>query len=104
MSSVTLNIELPPEEKISEFCREHNIRRLSVFGSALGDDFGKDSDIDILVEFETGAVPGFFRLMEMQDELTKLVGRKVDIRTPGDLSRYFRGEMLEAAEVLYGEG
>lgn len=101
---MTLSIELPPEEKITEFCREHNIRRLSVFGSALGDDFGEDSDIDILVEFESGAVPGFFRLVEIQEELTTLFGRKVDIRTPRDLSRYFREEVLEAAEVLYGEG
>lgn len=89
------------KQPLKRFCQAHHIRRLSIFGSVLRDDFGPDSDIDVLVEFETNHVPGFFKLAEMQDELESLFGRKVDLRTPEDLSRYFRDEVLAAAEVQY---
>ncbi len=86
--------------KVAEFCRVNRIQRLSLFGSVLRDDFGPESDIDVLVEFQLGHTPGlaFFR---MQDELTDLLGRKVDLNTPGFLSRYFRAEVLAEAEVVY---
>ena len=77
---------------------------MSVFGSFLRDDFGEDSDIDILVEFVPDHVPGLIRLAAMENELSSVLGRKVDIRTAEDLSRYFRNEVLESAEVKYAEG
>jgi predicted nucleotidyltransferase len=94
-----------PQEKIAEFCRRHHIRRLSLFGSALREDFRPGSDIDLLVEFEAGHTPGFFGLARMERELSELSGgRKVDLRTPEDLSRYFRDEVLAEAEVQYAQG
>ncbi len=97
------NMVFPSKDKIAELCQRHFIRRLSVFGSVLRNDFGPDSDIDILVEFEPGHVPGFFGLFEIEKELSRVCGgRKVDLRTPEDLSRYFRDEVLAHAEVQYG--
>jgi predicted nucleotidyltransferase len=90
--------------KIAQFCRRHHIRKLSLFGSVLRDDFRPDSDVDVLVEFEPGHVPGFFGLAGMELELTELIGRKVDLRTPGDLSRYFRDRVVATAEVQYAAG
>jgi uncharacterized protein len=91
-----------PKDMISDFCRRHHIRKLSLFGSALRDDFGPQSDIDVLVEFEAGKTPSFFRLFDMEDELsTMLEGRKVDVRTPEDLSRYFRERVISEALVQY---
>ncbi|TVQ30108.1 MAG: nucleotidyltransferase [Phycisphaeraceae bacterium] len=89
-----------PMEKIEEFCRRNRIRRLSLFGSALRDDFGPDSDVDVLVEFEPGATPGF-GFFGLQDELSELLGRTVDLNTPGFLSKYFRDEVMREAKVLY---
>jgi predicted nucleotidyltransferase len=86
---------------VAEYCRRHHIRKLSLFGSVLRDDFRPDSDVDVLVEFEPGHVPGFFGLAGIELELTELIGRKVDLRTPGDLSRYFRDDVLATAEVQY---
>lgn len=92
----------PSSEQIAQFCQRHHVRRLSLFGSVLRTDFGPRSDIDVLVEFESGHVPGFFGLFDMEEELSRLFGgRKVDLRTPQDLSRYFRNEVLAAAEVQY---
>lgn len=93
------------KERIADFCRRHNIDRLAIFGSALRDDFGPDSDIDVLVDFIPGHVPGFFRLFDMEQELSGLLaGRKVDMRTPEDLSRYFRDQVVASAEVQYVRG
>jgi hypothetical protein len=93
------------KERIADFCRRHNIERLAIFGSALRDDFGPDSDVDILVDFMPGHVPGFFRLFDMEEELSALIGgRKVDMRTPEDLSRYFRDKVIASAEVQYVRG
>jgi len=92
-----------PEDEIPEFCRRNHIHRLYLFGSVLRDDFRPDSDVDVLVEFEPGHVPGFFRLFDMEAELSALFGgRKVDLRTPQDLSRYFRDDVLATAELHYG--
>src|SRR5574340_21419 len=87
-------------EKIAEFCRRHHIRRLSLFGSVLRDDFTPESDVDVLVEFEPGHVPGL-AFFAMERELSQLIGRSVDLNTPGFLSDYFRREVLEEAEVQY---
>lgn len=87
-------------ERLAEFCRRHYIRRLSLFGSVLRDDFQPESDVDVLVEFEPGHVPGF-AFISMQEELSEILGRKVDLNTPGFLSRYFRDRVLAEAEVQY---
>ena len=101
MRETGLNI---PKEKIAEFCKRNHIRKLSLFGSILRGDFKPDSDIDLLVEFHPEHVPGFIRLAGMEIELTQMLGRKVDLRTSQDLSRYFRDDVLNSAEVQYAEG
>ena len=88
-------------DRIAEFCRRHHIRRLSLFGSVLRDDFGPDSDVDVLVEFEPGTRVGLVGLADVEIELAELLGRKVDLNTPGFLSRYFREQVLAEAEVQY---
>ena len=94
-----------PKEQIADFCRRRHIRRLAVFGSALRSDFNETSDIDILVEFEPDHIPGLFGMARMERELSELFGgRKVDLRTPEDLSRYFRQDVLNEAEVQYAQG
>jgi len=93
-----------PKEKIAEFCRRNHIRKLALFGSALGDEFRPDSDIDLLVEFYPEHIPGLIRLAGMEIELSEIVGRKVDLRTEEDLSNYFRDEVVKSAEVQYAEG
>ena len=92
-----------PKEKIAEFCRKHHIKKLAIFGSALGADFRDDSDIDILVEFEQGHIPGL-AFFAMEEELSGILGRKVDLNTPECLSRYFRDKVLQEAQVQYAEG
>ena len=91
-------------EMIAAFCRRHHIRQLALFGSVLRDDFRPESDVDILVEFEPGYKVGLIRLAGMELELSALLGRKVDLRTPADLSRYFRQDVLATAEVQYAQG
>ncbi len=94
-----------PKRRLAAFCRANGIRRLSVFGSALRDDFGPDSDLDLLVEFDPAHMPGLLRPAGMELELAELFdGRKVDLRTPEDLSRYFRREVMSEAEVQYAWG
>ena len=90
-----------PKERIADFCRRNHIRRLALFGSVLRDDFRADSDVDVLVEFEPGARVGLLRLAGMEIELGEILGRKVDLNTPGFLSRYFRDKVLAEAEVQY---
>jgi len=92
-------------QQIAAFCKKHGIRRLAIFGSALRDDFGPDSDVDILVEFAPDRIPTLFDIAGMEQELSKLFcGHKVDLRTPEDLSRYFRQQVLAEAEVQYAAG
>ena len=91
-----------PQANIAAFCQRHHIRKLALFGSVLRDDFRPDSDIDVLVEFEPGHVPGFIRLAGIELELSELLGRrKVDMTTPMGLSPYCRDEVLAEAEVVY---
>ncbi len=89
-----------PKKEISEFCRRHHIRRLALFGSVLRDDFRPDSDVDVLVEFEEGHVPGW-EFFDMEEELSRIFGRKIDLNTPGFLSRFFRRRVLAEAQVQY---
>jgi hypothetical protein len=91
-------------EQIRAFCRRHHICKLALFGSVLRNDFRPDSDVDVLVEFEPGYAVGLIRFAGMELELSDLLGRKVDLRTPADLSRDFRQEVLESAEVQYAPG
>ncbi len=89
-------------KKITDFCKEHPaISKLSLFGSALTGTLRPDSDIDLLVEFESGKTPSLFDLIRLEDELTTVLGRKTDLRTPEELSRYFRNEVLAQAKSLY---
>jgi uncharacterized protein len=93
-----------PKKKIVDFCRHNHILKLALFGSVLREDLRPDSDIDVLVEFEPGHVPGFFRLFDLEKELFSLFnGRKVDLRTPEDLSRYFREEVIARVEIHYAQ-
>ena len=92
-----------PREEIADFCRRHHIKNLSFFGSILREDFGPESDIDVLVEFETDHVPGLIRMAGMEIELSEIVAHKVDLRTPEDLSRYFRQDVIDSAETVYAQ-
>jgi predicted nucleotidyltransferase len=88
-------------DEIAAFCRCHRIRRLSLFGSVIRDDFGPGSDIDVLVEFEPDSVPGFFEYVGMKEELAAMLGLPVDLRTPKSLSPYFRDRVLREAVALH---
>jgi len=90
-----------PEEALQRFCDQNSILKLSLFGSALGESFHDGSDIDILVEFDPQARIGLVRKAEIQIELTKVLGRQVDLRTPAELSEYFRKSVLDSARVYY---
>jgi hypothetical protein len=98
MNNSKLNIS---KEKVEEFCRRYHISRLSLFGSVLRDDFKENSDVDVLVEFEAGHIPGLIRFAGMEIELSDILGRKVDLNTAGFLSQYFRDEVLSNAEEIY---
>lgn len=87
---------------LAAFCRRHHIRRLALFGSVLREDFKPNSDVDVLVEFEAGHVPGF-GFVAIQEELARLFGRRVDLNTPSSLSRYFRAQVLSEARPLYAD-
>jgi uncharacterized protein len=89
-----------PQEQIAEFCRRHHIRKLAFFGSVLRADFGPGSDVDVLVEFDPQHIPGL-AFFAMQDELSAILERRVDLNTPQFLSRYFRDQVLAEAEVAY---
>src|SRR5918994_3387072 len=99
MNSITL-----PKDRLAAFCRKNHVAKLSLFGSVLREDFSQDSDVDVLEEFEEDHAPGFFGLARMEEELSELFGRKVDLRTPQDLSRYFRDEVTGSAAVQYARG
>ncbi len=89
-----------PQEQIAEFCQRNHIRRLALFGSVLRDDFRPDSDVDVLVEFEPGRTPGL-TFFDMEAELSAMLRRRVELSTPGFLSRYIRSDVLAQAEVQY---
>ncbi|TKJ33690.1 MAG: nucleotidyltransferase [Planctomycetes bacterium B3_Pla] len=90
-----------PRDKLADFCKRNHIERLSVFGSCVRGGLQPDSDIDILVKFEQDLTPGLFTIVKMEMELTEMLGRKVDMRTAEDLSRYFRDEVVRNAELQY---
>lgn len=93
-----------PKELLVKFCRKNHISRLALYGSVLRDDFKPESDIDMLIEFEPGTKVGFIKMARMENELSSILGRKVDLRTPQELSRYFRQDVLENARVEYAKG
>lgn len=90
-----------PDQTLRDFCHEHHVQRLSLFGSRLKGTHRPDSDVDLLVEFEPGHAPSMFGLVRMETQLSDLLGQKVDLRTPGDLSRYFRQDVIDTAQVQY---
>jgi predicted nucleotidyltransferase len=97
-----MSLQIPVDrEDVARFCRERQISRLSFFGSVLRDDFGPDSDIDILIEFSPRANVGLFEFVTFQRELSELLGRQVDLHTPASLSHLFRERVVESAEVAY---
>ena len=100
-----MNQRLPVDsDALARVCRRHHIRRLSLFGSVLAGTDRPDSDVDLLVEFEPGKEPGLLALAGIEAELSALLGgRRVDLRTAQDLSRYFRDEVMRVAEVQYAE-
>jgi uncharacterized protein len=89
-----------PQQALAEFCRRNHIRKLALFGSVLREDFTPESDVDVLVEFDPGHVPGL-AFFGMEDELSSLLGRRVDLNTLGFLSRYFRDQVAAEAEIHY---
>ena len=99
MAAITVD-----KEKLAEFCRRHHIRRLSLFGSAVRDDFGPESDVDVLVEFEPGHTPGL-AVVDIEEELSELLGgRRVDMVNPKYLNRRLKSRVLEEAEMQYAAG
>ncbi len=90
------------QEKLLTFCKQYHVAKLSLFGSVLREDFTDKSDVDFLVEFEAEKTPGFFTLAKMERELSAIINwHKVDLRTPAELSIYFRDRVMEEAKVLY---
>ncbi len=96
----TKNVEIN-EEAIRTFCEKHHIHRLALFGSVLRDDFGPDSDVDVLIDFEPGHAVGLITFAGLENELSDLVGRRIDLNTPDGLSPYFRDAVLSEQEPLY---
>ncbi len=91
------------KRKIDACCKKYHIVYLALFGSILTSHFSASSDVDILVKFDKKHVPGLFGIFDIQEELSSIVGREVDLKTPNSLSRYFRNEVLSKAKVLYGK-
>jgi len=97
-------MDLPIEidrEQLAAFCRKHHLTKLALFGSVLTNRFGPDSDVDVLFEYDPEHVPTLFDVVRMERELSEILGRKADMRTPRDLSRYFRDEVVQNAVVQY---
>ena len=90
-----------PEGFLEGFCRRNYIRKLSLIGSVLRADFRPDSDVDIIVEFEQGKTPSLLRMAGLEIELSKILGRKVDLRTPEDLGRHMRQRIMAEAQLHY---
>jgi len=89
------------KNEIASFCQRHHIIKFALFGSILTDRFGPESDVDVLFEYDPNHVPSLFDVAAMEEELGKILGRKADMRTPRDLSRYFRDEVVQNALVQY---
>ncbi len=90
------------KEQIAEFCRRHHIAKLSLFGSVTTDEFRDDSDVDVLVEYDPAHIPNLLQVVAQEQELSELLGRRIDLRTAEDLSRFFRDEVVRSALVQYG--
>ena len=88
-------------EKLSQVCQKYYVKKLSMFGSTLRGDARAESDLDILVEFIPGKIPGFFTFVDLKDDLSAIFDREVDLRTPQDLSNYFRENVVKEAQELY---
>jgi len=102
LSSVPDNLPISiPTEDVAAYCQRHGIVRLALFGSVLRDDFSPESDVDVLVEFAPGRTPDMFTMVHLQSELSSLIGRRVDLRTPRELSKHFRDRVLAEARVLH---
>lgn len=91
------------QKRLAEYCRKHRIRSLALFGSVLTDDFGPDSDVDVLVEFKTGTRIGMIRLAQIENELSGIIGRKVDLNTLGFISKHYRNRVLVEKEEQYAD-
>jgi predicted nucleotidyltransferase len=89
------------KEKIKSFCRKHHIVSLALFGSILTPSFSPSSDVDVLVQFNVQHTPSLFEIVDIESELSSIVGRQVDLKTPNDLSPYFRNEVLSKSKILY---
>ena len=89
------------KEQIADFCEKNQIRKFAFYGSVLRDDFGPESDIDVLVDLEPNHTIGLMEMAGMEIELSEVMGRKVDLRTPEDLSKYFRDKVVAEAEIQY---
>jgi hypothetical protein len=98
-----IHIEIS-KKQLAAFCRRHHIRKLAFFGSVLREDFRPNSDVDVLVEFEPGHFVGYFGIARMERELAEMLGRAVDLRTPAELSRYIRDEVVRSSVVQYAQG
>jgi predicted nucleotidyltransferase len=98
MPKAKINI---PRERLADFCKTNRIQKFALFGSVLREDFSPSSDVDILVEFAPDARVGLIRLAALEIELGEILGRKVDLNTPGFLSRHYRDRILAEAEVQY---
>lgn len=96
-SAISIN-----KDRIGLFCKKHHIVTLALFGSILTSHFGPKSDVDVLVSFDVQHIPNLFDLVDMESELSIIVGRHVDLKTPNDLSPYFRNEVLSNAKIIYG--
>jgi len=97
---VNLPIDID-QKQIETFCHKHHLTKLALFGSVLTERFGPDSDVDVLFEYDPDHVPSLFAVARMERELSEILGRKADMRTPQDLSRYFREEVVQNAVVQY---
>ena len=100
MPFMVTNLPKLQDSQIAEFCRQHHIRRLALFGSVLRDDFADDSDVDVLIEFEPGVRIGW-DFITVQDDLAALIGRRVDLLTPGSIRPAYRDSILSSAEDVY---
>jgi predicted nucleotidyltransferase len=91
-----------PKEQIAGFCKNNHIKKMAVFGSILTDRFGPNSDVDFLAEFDPDHIPNLFKIVDMEEQLAEIIGKKVDLRTPKDMSHFFRDEVISKAKVIYG--
>ena len=88
-------------DELKNFCQKHHITKMSLFGSAIRDELKPESDIDVLVEFDRKHIPGLLDIAGMEIELSEIIGKKIELHTPAELSRYFREDVMKQAKVEY---